>query len=678
MTPRRHHRLRPHVRRRVGARTAFADAVARARLALDAARPGARRRRAHPPARAPRRTVRRVLRPRDGPGDRSSGGGAVHLGHRGRQLPSRGARGAPRAGAADRVHRRPAARAARRRRRPDRRPAEALRRRRALVLRGRRCPRTPAAGPARCRRGGRSRPGRWPRPRAARRARCTSTCRSASRSCRPASRWSTRRAGPTGGRGPCRPSPRARAPDRGDDRARSPTWCAGPAAGRSWRVGAPGVDPATADRFAADRGVAGARRPALGPARRAHAISTYDALLRVPGVRRGPRARSRDAGRRARSRARPRRAWLGPDGRAGARRSRRRLARSARTRPERRIAADAEALLAAVAARLEADHHDPGGGWIGSWASAESAARTAIDALVDGWPEPFEGRIARDLVAALPDGATLVVASSMPVRDVESFAAERDGVRFTPTAASTASTASCRPCSASPRARDDGAGPVVALLGDLCFLHDSNGLLGVGRPRRSTRRSSWSTTTAAASSRSCPRPTPRPTTSRRCSARPTASTSPRSPRVHGVAVDEVEKAARPGARGRCRRARRRRAGGARPHRPRHQRHPPPRGLVRRRRRPRPDALTRSVAWHVEPPHAAQRAKNGGAGLGADEGAEHGLELGLGLGPLGVGVGAGDDAGAGPQHRGAPSSSAPRRATAHSPSPRASTQPTGPA
>jgi len=68
-----------------------------------------------------------------------------------------------------------------------------------------------------------------------------------------------------------------------------------------------------------------------------------------------------------------------------------------------------------------------------------------------------------------------VVASSMPIRDVESFARPRDGVRwfanrgvngidgFVSTALGIASAT-------------DGA--TVALLGDLCFLHDSNGLLG--------------------------------------------------------------------------------------------------------------------------------------------------------------------------------------------------------
>jgi 2-succinyl-5-enolpyruvyl-6-hydroxy-3-cyclohexene-1-carboxylate synthase len=117
--------------------------------------------------------------------------------------------------------------------------------------------------------------------------------------------------------------------------------------------------------------------------------------------------------------------------------------------------------------------------WGQAWRTAEASARRTIDDLLDGWVEPFEGRVARDVVAAVPTGGTLVVASSMPVRDVESFAAPRAGLRilanrgvngidgFVSTVLGVA-------------AADDL--PTVGLVGDLCFLHDANGLLGA-RPR---------------------------------------------------------------------------------------------------------------------------------------------------------------------------------------------------
>jgi 2-succinyl-5-enolpyruvyl-6-hydroxy-3-cyclohexene-1-carboxylate synthase len=137
-----------------------------------------------------------------------------------------------------------------------------------------------------------------------------------------------------------------------------------------------------------------------------------------------------------------------------------------------RMAVDPELLLGALADAVDVIVDDE---WVQAWTRADVTARAAIDGLVDSWDEPFEGRIARDVVRSVPEGAALVVASSMPVRDVESFADARDGVRFHSNRGvngidgfvSTTLGVAC--------ATD---GPTVALAGDLCFLHDTNGLLG--------------------------------------------------------------------------------------------------------------------------------------------------------------------------------------------------------
>lgn len=116
--------------------------------------------------------------------------------------------------------------------------------------------------------------------------------------------------------------------------------------------------------------------------------------------------------------------------------------------------------------------------WLQRWLDVERRVRSALDRHLDADDEPFDGRIARDTLAALPDGSHLLVASSMPVRDMESFAAPRAGVTvhsnrgvngidgLVSTAAGIAT---------------GSRAPTFALLGDLALLHDTNGLLGLSR-----------------------------------------------------------------------------------------------------------------------------------------------------------------------------------------------------
>ncbi|MGI8727798.1 MAG: 2-succinyl-5-enolpyruvyl-6-hydroxy-3-cyclohexene-1-carboxylic-acid synthase [Solirubrobacterales bacterium] len=110
------------------------------------------------------------------------------------------------------------------------------------------------------------------------------------------------------------------------------------------------------------------------------------------------------------------------------------------------------------------------------WLAAEGAAQAVIEReLHDSWSEPA---IHRHLYGHLPAAATLLLASSMPIRDAESFspATERsldvisnrgangiDGLISTATGAALGT-----------------GGPVVATLGDLATVHDLGGLVNLG------------------------------------------------------------------------------------------------------------------------------------------------------------------------------------------------------
>jgi len=132
-------------------------------------------------------------------------------------------------------------------------------------------------------------------------------------------------------------------------------------------------------------------------------------------------------------------------------------------------------VLADAVAAVGGARTRPGGGWTGRWQAAEAAAQQAIREVIGRHREVTEPGVARTLVGALPEGTTLFVSSSMPVRDVEWFAAPRAGVRVVSNRGANGIDGVLSTALGVALAEPEA--PVVALIGDLSFLYDSGALL---------------------------------------------------------------------------------------------------------------------------------------------------------------------------------------------------------
>jgi len=119
-------------------------------------------------------------------------------------------------------------------------------------------------------------------------------------------------------------------------------------------------------------------------------------------------------------------------------------------------------------------------GWLHSWREADQAASDAIGAFLGGLgDEPFEPRVHRLLGTALPEMSTVMVASSMPVRDLESFLPTIDRpLRFL---ANRGANGIDGTVSSGLGAATVAPGRTFVLLGDLALYHDMNGLLAFER-----------------------------------------------------------------------------------------------------------------------------------------------------------------------------------------------------
>ncbi len=125
-----------------------------------------------------------------------------------------------------------------------------------------------------------------------------------------------------------------------------------------------------------------------------------------------------------------------------------------------------------VAGLLAGDNQAPAPpDWLAAWRAADDAVQAVLDTeLTRGLDDPT---VARAVLGALPTGADLVVASSMPVRDVEWFGGTTEGRVLANRGANGIDGVVSTAVGVALAGR-----PTVALVGDLAFLHDTNGVLG--------------------------------------------------------------------------------------------------------------------------------------------------------------------------------------------------------
>ena len=124
-------------------------------------------------------------------------------------------------------------------------------------------------------------------------------------------------------------------------------------------------------------------------------------------------------------------------------------------------------VLPALAAKLRGATGTP---WLARWRHAADTAERVIDEVLGDQPALTEPAVARTVARALPAAAELVVASSMPVRDLEWYggptarAHANRGANGIDGVVSTALGVAL------------GGVPTVALVGDIAFVHDSGAL----------------------------------------------------------------------------------------------------------------------------------------------------------------------------------------------------------
>jgi len=117
--------------------------------------------------------------------------------------------------------------------------------------------------------------------------------------------------------------------------------------------------------------------------------------------------------------------------------------------------------------------------WTNKWVRVDEAAAGTLSLGCADAPDSFEGRLVELLGTELPEGSTLLAASSMPIRELDTFL--RGGESALRVVSNRGVNGIDGLVSTAFGIGSAVEGPMVALLGDLAFLHDVGGLAAVAR-----------------------------------------------------------------------------------------------------------------------------------------------------------------------------------------------------
>lgn len=121
--------------------------------------------------------------------------------------------------------------------------------------------------------------------------------------------------------------------------------------------------------------------------------------------------------------------------------------------------------------------------WCEQWRGVDGTVRKAVGAYRESEAgQPLEGDVLAAVVDKVPEGTTLFVSNSMPVRDLDAYGGAGKTLRVYGNRGASGidgivSTA------AGIAAANEGPSPILAVVGDVAFYHDMNGLFAVSENR---------------------------------------------------------------------------------------------------------------------------------------------------------------------------------------------------